>query len=148
MTEPVSFPVDPVHVMLFARAVCDDNPTFYPAPSPGAGVPPTFTEALQQFIPRYRWRPQRDVEWVGNARPTGAHDGPIVLHAEQRFVYHRPMRVGEMLTAHRRPGGSWQKQSRGKGTLLFREFVTEFRDEAGQLVVTSTAVEVEMPGKR
>ena len=24
----IRFPVDPVHVMLFARAVCDDNPAY------------------------------------------------------------------------------------------------------------------------
>lgn len=142
--DDVRFPVDPVHVMLFARAVCDDNPSY--SHEVAAAVPPTFTEALQQFIPDYRWRPQPGRVWPDAVDDAGAADATntVVLHAEQRFTYVRPLCAGEVLTATTRPGNSWQKSSQSRGTLEFREIVTDFLDDKGLLVLSSVAVEVEM----
>jgi hypothetical protein len=39
-----------------------------------------------------------------------------------------------------RPGKSWEKQGRRGGRLRLSEIVSEYRDEAGELVVTATSV--------
>ncbi|MCU1624486.1 MAG: hypothetical protein JWL79_3331 [Frankiales bacterium] len=141
------FPVDPVHVMLFARAVCDDNPAY--RGEAGVAAPPTFTEALQQFIPGYPWRPRPGEPWPASAKAaTVDRPGTVVLHAEQRFTYTRPVRVGEVLVARKRTGNSWQKPSRAGGVLSFREIVTDFHDGDDAVIVSSVAVEVEIGADR
>jgi hypothetical protein len=88
------------------------------------------------------------VPWFGSAgadigaRPPGSEGGGIGLHAEQRFEYHRPLRAGDVLTWTRRAGASYEKVGRRGGRLRFAEHVTEFRDAAGELVVTLVAVSV------
>lgn len=152
MNGPVTFPVDPVHIMLFARAVCDDNPMYRDADAAARSAlgrivaPPTFSEALQQFIPEYQMRPQPGVAWPGSQRPADAGRPPesVVLHAEQRFIYHRPIYAGEILTARKRPGSTWQKISGRHGSMLFREVITEFFDSIEAIVLTAIAVEVEV----
>ncbi|MCW2830453.1 MAG: hypothetical protein JWP31_1145 [Aeromicrobium sp.] len=142
----VVFPVESVQAMLFARAVGQE-------PSDGGVtvVPPTFTEVRQQFIPGYAWRPHHGQPWVGSgasASGTPTHESTpaeVVLHAEQHFEYRRHVRVGDVLTASTRPGRSWEKSSRQGHTLAFREIVTEFADERGEVAVISTAVEVTVP---
>jgi acyl-CoA thioesterase FadM len=64
------------------------------------------------------------------------------LHAEQHYTYHRPLRVGDVLTATTRPGERWEKAGRRAGKLMFAETITEFRDEHGELVVTARGVGV------
>ena len=73
--------------------------------------------------------------------PAGGGGG-TGLPAEQRYEYHRPVRAGDVLTATTRPGNRWTKTGRRGGTLNFMEFVTEYRDPAGELVVTATSVGV------
>ncbi|MYE82007.1 MAG: MaoC family dehydratase, partial [Gammaproteobacteria bacterium] len=73
----------------------------------------------------------------------GGGGGGGGLHAEQRYVYHRHPRVGDVLTATTRPGNKWERQSRRAGTLKFSETVTEYRDQNGELVVTATGVGVQ-----
>jgi acyl dehydratase len=64
------------------------------------------------------------------------------LHAEQHYTYHRPVRVGDVLTATTTPGRRWEKQGRRAGVLVFAESVTEYRDQRGELVVTARGVAV------
>jgi acyl dehydratase len=64
------------------------------------------------------------------------------LHAEQHYTYHRPVRVGDVLTATTTPGKRWEKQGRRAGVLVFAESVTEYRDQQGELVVTARSVAV------
>jgi hypothetical protein len=63
-----------------------------------------------------------------------------VLHGEQRFEYHKPLRAGMTLTVTTRPGKTWTKEGKRGGSLRFSESVTEYRDEQGELVVTATSV--------
>jgi hypothetical protein len=63
-----------------------------------------------------------------------------VLHGEQRFEYHEPLRPGMRLRVETRPGRSWEKEGRRGGTLRFSESVSEYRDESGRLVLTATSV--------
>jgi acyl dehydratase len=73
-------------------------------------------------------------------RPRGG--GGTGLHAEQHYTYHRPLRVGDVLTATTTPGKRWEKQGRRAGVLVFAESVTEYRDQDGELVVTARSVAV------
>jgi hypothetical protein len=54
----------------------------------------------------------------------------------------RAVRVGDVLVFTTRAGEEWEKQGRS-GRLRFRERITEYRDEAGELVVTARSVSVE-----
>ncbi len=143
------FPVEAGHVLAFARALgaADPPPT---SPSPftglsGAGdaAPPTFAIASAQFDQDYRLRPRPGAQWHGSGGDAGlVTEGAGGLHAEQHFIYHRPIRVGDVLVGATRPGQEWEKQGRS-GRLRFREQITEFRDEAGELVVTARSVSVQ-----
>ena len=150
------FPVEAGHVMMFARSVGDDNQIYYDADYAagtecgGVVAPPTFVQASAQFDPDYFLRPKVGEPWFGSGgsptgvkrEGTGGGGGGGGLHAEQRYVYHRHPKVGDVLTATTKPGKAWEKQGRRSGKLVFSETVTEYRDENGELVVTATGVGV------
>lgn len=150
------FPVESGHVMMFARSIGDANEIYYNedyATSTDQGAiiaPPTFVQSSAQFDPDYFLRPKIGEEWFGSAKgPTGVTKkkeggggGGGGLHAEQHYVYHRQLKVGDVLTAENKPGKSWEKEGRRGGKLMFSETVTEYRDQNGELVVTATGVGV------
>ena len=151
------FPIEAGHVMMFARSVGDDNRIYhdgeYAAGTECGGIvaPPTFVQASAQFDPDYFLRPKVGEPWFGSGgTPTGVQRGEGSggggggggLHAEQRYVYHRHPRVGDVLTATTKPGKTWEKEGRRSGKLVFSETVTEYRDQNGELVVTATGVGV------
>ncbi len=152
------FPVEAGHIMMFARSVGDDNQIYYDedyaksTECEAVVAPPTFVQASAQFDPDYFLRPKVGEPWFGSGgKPTGVvresggggGGGGGGLHAEQRYVYHRHPRVGDVLTATTKPGNKWERQSRRAGTLKFSETVTEYRDQNGELVVTATGVGVQ-----
>ncbi|HKE76789.1 MAG TPA: MaoC family dehydratase N-terminal domain-containing protein [Acidimicrobiales bacterium] len=138
----------------------------------GVIAPPTFVQAGAQFDPDYGLRPKIGRPWFGSGRtpsglqrpaapaePAAAESQPSPessssserrprsgggtgLHAEQHYTYHRPLRVGDVLTATTTPGKRWEKQGRRAGVLVFAESVTEYRDQDGELVVTARSVAV------
>ena len=151
------FPVEASHVMMFARSIGDPNEIYYDEDyarntDQGAIIaPPTFVQASAQFDPDYFLRPKIGQEWFGSAKgPTGITEkkegggggGGGGLHAEQHYVYHQQLKVGDVLTAEVKPGKSWEKEGRRGGKLLFSETVTEYRDQDGELVITATGVGV------
>ncbi len=152
------FPVESGHVMMFARSIGDTNKIYYDedyAKSTDQGAiiaPPTFVQSSAQFDPDYFLRPKVGQEWFGSAKgPTGitkkkegggGGGGGGGLHAEQHYVYHRQLKVGDVLTAENMPGKSWEKEGRRGGKLMFSETVTEYRDQNGELVITATGVGV------
>ena len=155
------FSVEASHIMMFARSVGDGNPIYYDEEhaknaEPGSIIaPPTFAQASAQFDPDYSLRPQIGGDgWFGSGgKPSGATPreggggsggggGGGGLHAEQRFVYHRHIKPGDVLSATTRPGNTWEKQGRRSGKLVFSESVTEYRDQNGELVITATGVGV------
>ena len=154
------FAVEASHIMMFARAVGDDNPIYYDEEhagntEPGSIIaPPTFAQASAQFDPDYFLRPSIDGDgWFGSGgKPSGSKPreggsgggggGGGGLHAEQRFIYHRHLKPGDVLSATSKPGESWEKQGRRSGKLVFSETVTEYRDQDGELVVTAIGVGV------
>jgi N-terminal half of MaoC dehydratase len=135
------FPVEAGHVLTFARALGAADPASS-LPAVGAAAPPTFAIASAQFDPDYPLRPRPGAPWHGSGGDPGlVTEGAGGLHAEQHFTYHRPVRVGDVLAGRTWPGREWDKHGRS-GRLRFREQITEFRDEAGELVVTARSVSV------
>jgi acyl dehydratase len=147
--------------MMFARAIGDPNPVYsdpeYAADSEVGAItaPPTFATASAQFDPDYPLRPKHGEPWLGSGRgatgrptttpPSDAESGSrprgSSLHAEQSYEYHRPLLVGDVLTASTNIGEQWTKEGRS-GILQFTEMVTEYRDAHGELVITGRAVAV------
>jgi hypothetical protein len=136
---------------MFARAIGDPDPVWEGAlrGSDPVPAPPTFVQASAQFDPDNVLRPKAGEPWFGSGReatgvpvPPGGGGGGGGLHAEQHYSYHRPRRSGMVLSASAAPGKQWEKQGRRGGKLLFSETVVEYRDEAGELVVTARAVGV------
>lgn len=112
-------------------------------------------------LQRPREEPAREAAAADSAAADGAADGGAAapreaakkpapkrggggsgLHAEQHYTYHRPVRVGDVLTATTSPGERWEKQGRRAGVLVFAESITEYRDQQGELVVTARSVTV------
>lgn len=157
------FPVDASQIMLFARAVGDKNPIYHDAAyagttEPGGVIaPPTFVQAAAQYDANFPLRPRIGEPWFGSGREAtgvkakpkaegekgGVGQSSRVLHAEQKYQYYKPIRPGDVLTVTTRAGRRWEKEGRRGGSLKFSEAITEFRNQAGELVVTSTMVGVE-----
>ena len=124
----ITFPVEATHIMMFARAIADENPVYRDAEqakaSEVAGIiaPPTFTQAASQFDPN-GMRPKPSEKWFGSGKePTGIEGKPASsggLHAEQHFEYFRPVRPGDVLTAESNPGKTWERESKRAGKLKF-----------------------------
>ena len=145
------FPVEASHILMFARAIGDPNRVYadaaYAATSEVGAIiaPPTFVQASAQFDPEYFLRPKIGEPWFGSGREaTGvevqASGGG--LHAEQHYEYHRPLCAGEVLSTTVLEGKSWEKEGRRGGTLQFSETIIEYRNPAGELVVTARGVGV------
>ena len=159
------FPVEASHIMMFARSVGDDNQIYYAeeyaqSTEPGAVIaPPTFVQASAQFEPGYSLRPQVGGDnWFGSGgKPTGVKPketessggggGGGGLHAEQRYIYHRHPKVGDVLHTVNKPGKTWEKEGKRSGKLVFSESITEYYDQNDELVVTAigTGVRTERP---
>jgi acyl dehydratase len=151
------FPIEAGHILLFARAVGDDNKIYYDedyakTTEPGSIIaPPTFAIASAQFDPDFPLRPRTGQPWLGSGKePTGMQrsggggggGGGGGLHAEQHFEYHRHLKPGDVLTATVKPGKTWEREGRRAGKLVFTETVTEYRDQNGELVITARGVGV------
>jgi N-terminal half of MaoC dehydratase len=157
------FPVEAGHIMMFARSIGDPNPIYsdaeYAATTEVGAViaPPTFVQASAQYDPDYPLRPVIGQQWFGSGKHATSITRPKeepkskdgggggnggVLHAEQHYEYHRPLVAGEVLTATVKPGKTWEKEGRRGGTLQFSESIIEYRNPAGELVVTARGVGV------
>lgn len=160
------FPVDASQIMLFARSVGDKNPVYHDADyadkseTGGVIAPPTFVQASSQYDPKFPLRPVIGEAWFGSGKeatglqPKEKKEGDDggkkdkgdnsarMLHAEQQYIYHQPIRPGDELTVTTRRGNSWEKEGRRGGTMAFSEVITEYRDQNGELVVTATSVGV------
>jgi len=137
------FPVERGHIMMFARALGDDNPIYY---DEGVVGPPTFVACAAQFDPDWPYRPRPGVEWNGSGRGPGvapaSSGGGTSLHAEQHYEFHVPLRPGDVLTVTREAGETWEKHSPRAGTLRFSEEITRFVNQRGELAVTARRVRV------
>lgn len=151
MADEFEFPVERTPILMFAAALGETNRIYhdeaYARATPLGGViaPPTFGVAAAHWDPTY---PLRGVRRIPEAPPRPAQSGERigggnltrVLHGEQRFEYHQPLRPGMRLRVSERPGRSWEKEGKKGGKMRFSERITEYRDERGQLVLTATSV--------
>jgi hypothetical protein len=133
-----TFRVEPGHVLMFARAVGDDD-LAKGLPAPGTVVPTTFPVAATQFDPTH----MRGLQPSGALADTPSRIGGSVLHAEQEFEYFAPVCVGDHLTVTEYENASWRKRSRRAGDLLFREIVRDYHDPSNNLVLRSRMVLVD-----
>ena len=157
MSDGHAFPVDATAILAFAGALGETNPIYYDedyarrTPLRGVIAPPTFGVASAHWNGRHFFRgvrripaaePARGEAAAGEARPERGEGGPVarILHGEQRFDYHQPLRPGMRLRVSVRPGKTWEKEGRRGGRLRFSEVVSEYRDESGALVLTATSV--------
>ncbi len=153
MADDYTFYVDRTGILLFASALGETNPIYYDeaqakaTPLGGVIAPPTFAISSAHWNPDY---PLRGLRRIPAPKPKpaeakrsgggGGGDLARVLHGEQRFEYHQPIRPGMKLTVTTKPGRSWTKEGKRGGGLRFSESITEYRDEQGELVVTATSV--------
>ncbi len=152
MADDVTMAVEASHIMMFARAIGDDNPIYRDAEAAAASevghiiAPPTFPRAVSQFDPDYHLRVKPGRKWFGSGRNPSGIDGAApsggVLHAEQHFEYHRHMKPGDVLRVATAEGRTWEKESKRAGKLMFTERISEYRDQNGELVITARAVGV------
>jgi hypothetical protein len=137
------FPIEATHVLFFRRAVG------YADADASDVIPPTFPIAAAQFDPDYPLRPKPGEKWFGSGRepmggpPPMVAEGPVPLHAEQHYEYHRPIRIGETLVVTNEQGKTWEREGRA-GLLRFSERITHYRDESGNDVVTARSVAVQV----
>lgn len=135
-------PVDPALLYVFARSVGDDDPTYraqlFSPPGEPVASPLTYTRAVaEHFDDDGELRRGPD----GTQIPQGGSGDRF--HAEQHFEYVRPLRSGERLIATTRPGAVTRKQGRA-GILEFTETHTDFLDSAGDVVVRTRKVGVQV----
>jgi hypothetical protein len=142
------FPIEAGQVLAFARAIGDQDPQYARVADTEASdladvvPPPTYVQASAHFDPEYPLRPRPGARWFGSGRGPGeaGEETRRMLHAEQHFEYHRPLRVGDVLTAEVTQGGTWERTGRRGGKLTFTELITVYSDAAGDPVVTARAV--------
>jgi hypothetical protein len=89
---------------------------------PGDGVPPTIVTAPELAVGL--------VNVVGD--PELGIDLAHVVHGQQEYVWERPLRSGELLTAR-----ATIEDIRTKGGLGFLTLRTDLRDDGGRTVVTA-----------
>ena len=104
-------PIEKGHIMMFARAIGDENPIYYDEEYAqdrlgGIIAPPTFIQSAAQFNPDNPLRPKIGEPWFGSGKtPTGIEKkeneskdsaSTNMLHAEQHFEYHQPLKPGDV----------------------------------------------------
>jgi acyl dehydratase len=124
---PLTVTVEREHVLRFARAVAEDAPVVVdPEAARAAGypdqlAPPTFVTTMQIMA---------SAEIV--ADPELGLDYTRVVHGEQAYQWHRPVHVGDSLTAVPRIA-----DISSKGPLEFLVIEAEIEDAAGEPVATA-----------
>lgn len=133
-------------VSAFARALKDGDPIHHrPDVAREHGfdhipAPPTWGFAMGLFGAFPEEQPE-DAPSPG-ASPlmeiigTLMREGGMVLHGEQEFEYHQPLVVGMKLSHEGKVADVYEKESKGR-TMTFVVTENEYRDEAGDLVLTA-----------
>lgn len=118
--------VEARHIRQFADAIGDKNPLYwdmeYARKSTFGTIiaPPTFAIAL-----------------TGDAGELPIKlDERRMLHGEQEFIYHRPIRLGERLYCQRKISDLYERQGKS-GKMQFLVIDTEIKDKDGDMVAVS-----------
>ena len=133
-------------VTQFAASVTDTNPIYRDRDKARAAgfrdipVPPTYFFSGASFWGAFREDQPADANPPRNAMAEvmGAllSKGGLILHGEEEFVYHQPVCVGDRLTGEGTVVDLYEKQA-GERTMTFLVTENQFRNEAGELVLTA-----------
>lgn len=137
----VQLPADPGLAHVLARALGDapGNVAFTPS-GESLHAPLTYTRVMVEHFDV-----EGELRSVVPGPPVPEGGSSDRLHAEQEFVYHRPMRAGEILQAHSRPGHLWRREGT-RGLMEFAEVLTDFLDADGAPVISTRRVGVRLLG--
>lgn len=124
----------------FARAVKDSNPVYHDARAAeaagfeGIPVPPTFLIGASYWGAFAEQQPDDPgVNPTSEVVKEYARQGGLLLHGEQAFTYHRPLKVGDVLDAETEITDTYEK-----GSMTFAVAETRYTDaETGELVATA-----------
>ncbi|HEX9887953.1 MAG TPA: MaoC family dehydratase N-terminal domain-containing protein [Nitriliruptorales bacterium] len=129
-------------VSAFATALTDGNQVYHDAEfASDAGfdaipAPPTYGFAMRawgafpEIQPDGHDTPSPMMSLIGNLMSQGG----LVLHGEEEFIYHRPIVVGDTLTATGRITDAYVKE--GGSTMTFIVGETLYHDDRDELVLT------------
>ena len=132
-------------IMLFAKAVKDENPIFQdPRAAKEAGfddipLPPTFGFALNnwgQFPELQPAAPSGEnpvMATIGALMRTGG----LILHGEQEFTYHAPIVVGDQLNGEGKVSNIYEKTSSSGSSMTFITSEVDYSNQRGELVLTT-----------
>jgi hypothetical protein len=140
--------------MLFARAVKDRSPLYaseraaHDAGFDRVPVPPTYTFVMASAGAFPDIQPEDGTgSMYANTGLDGtsafARDG-LYLHGEQHFVYHRPVRVGDVLEGRLRTSKPIARSAR-RGPMEVTYFQTTWTDAQGEPVVDESIVSLFFP---
>lgn len=121
------FEVEKRHIRQFAEAIGDSNPLYvdeeYAKSTIYGGIiaPPSFPVAIVADSGQ------------GVELPL---DYSRMLHGEQEFIYHRPIRAGDRLSCQMKVTDVYEKEGKN-GPMQFLVMDTEMKDQEGELVVIS-----------
>lgn len=121
-------PVERGKIREFAAAMQSSNDAYV---GPDAVVPPTFLTTSAQWAPP-------------GARVPHGFERARLLHGEQEYVFHGALPVaGQTLHASEYIANRYEKEGKRGGTMRFAVIVTEFRDDAGELVAEARSTLIE-----
>jgi acyl dehydratase len=129
----------------FAKAVLDESPVYRNAAVAreegfdDVPAPPTFGFSIQN------WGRFEELQTADQPATNPMYEvmgklyanGGMVLHGEQTFTYHRPVVAGQRLDFVGLVKDIYEKAS-GDRTMTFIVTEDTYRDESGELVLTST----------
>ncbi len=125
--KPYTVEIEKRHIRQFAEAIGDTNPLYrdeeFAKTTVHGGIiaPPTFPIAMSE-------ESEEELDLGLDYRR--------MLHGEQRFIYTRAIRPGDVLTCQLKVTDVYERDGKN-GTMEFIVMDTEMTDEAGQHVVTS-----------
>lgn len=129
----------------FAKAVKDDDPAYAePAAAAALGLPaipapPTYSFAMAHWGSFPELQPDgagSDNPVLGVLAALHRERPGLLLHGEQEFTYHRPILVGDVLTAEGCVRDVTTKARPDGSSMTFVVVETRWRDAAGEPVVT------------
>ena len=130
---PFKMAVETGKVKEFARACKSTNPAYDGGPHDQITMHPTFLQA-SAFWQTPESSPMRGASL----------DLRRILHGGQEFVFHGPPpKSGQVLTGTSRVDKVYSKEGKRGGTMSFVETVTEYRNEAGDVVAETRSTLIE-----
>ena len=134
--EPFAFEIERGKVREFVRATHGS-----PATYADGHVPPTVLAVASGW-----WGPSWEEPGDSPLAAVGA-DPANLLHLEERYTFHRPLRVGDRLTGHLELLAPEQKVGRRAGPMTIYTTRTVFRDAQGAAVAEARQVVAHVTGQ-